>query len=473
MSIATSQMRSKCDPAMNKVMTDISDLTNEFQKLLDRASDNTQSITDRTIFNSYLIAAIGLIVACCYSLFIAIAGISRPLQAIVATLHRLSDGEMDIDIPGQGRRDEVGMIARAALHFRDESVEAIKIRQHATELAEADASRNLREYEIRKVAADNLSQVLKELEIALKQVSSGALTVKLPLGQDDAFAQLRTDFNFAIRQLALTIQAVISSVHVISNNSTELLSNSEDLARRAEHQAANLEETTAAIRELTGAVNETDSASNQTLTIIEKTKDDATKNLATVSEAQSAITRIHESSEKIASIVHIIDEIAFQTNLLALNAGVEEARAGDAGRGFAVVASEVRALAQRSASAAKDVKDLIANSIEEVSNGVRLVQMTGQAFDRIQDQIVKISNEISGISKRANHQSVTLHEISTAISEIDKTTQRTVTVADTTAAASRMLATECKQLAVNVAQFTIPTDEEDYDHGEHQIGRVA
>ena len=196
-------------------------------------------------------------------------------------------------------------------------------------------------------------------------------------------------------------------------------------------------------------------ASTRTKDIITNAKVEATQSIGVVRETEQAIERIKGSSEKIGAIIGVIDEIAFQTNLLALNAGVEAARAGEAGRGFAVVASEVRALAQRSAGAAKEIKALILQSAGEVAKGVGLVKAAGSAFDRIKNQIALIDGGIGEIAHRAVDQSNTLTQVNIAITTIDQATQQNAAMTEETNAACQSLSKECERLAGMVGKFRI------------------
>ena len=199
---------------------------------------------------------------------------------------------------------------------------------------------------------------------------------------------------------------------------------SDDLSKRTENQAAALEETAAALDEVTATVQQTAKAAGDARATVTSARADAEAGGLIVSDTVSAMGSIKESSEKISQIIGVIDEIAFQTNLLALNAGVEAARAGEAGRGFAVVASEVRALAQRSSDAAKDIKDLISTSSQHVQRGVTLVDETGKALDKIVSQVANVDTLVSDIASSANEQATGLAEINSAINEMDRVTQR-------------------------------------------------
>ncbi|HZM07494.1 MAG TPA: methyl-accepting chemotaxis protein, partial [Methylocella sp.] len=200
------------------------------------------------------------------------------------------------------------------------------------------------------------------------------------------------------------------------------------------------------------------------------TKDDAEKSREVVRQAVSAMNGIEESSRQISQIISVIDEIAFQTNLLALNAGVEAARAGDAGRGFAVVASEVRALAQRSAEAAKEIKGLISASTERVEQGVKQVAETGTSLERIVIQVAEISKVVADIATGAKEQAMGLQEVNTAINHMDQVTQQNAAMVEQTTAAGHSLTQETERLSGLVGQFQIA---ERGDHGNHVERKAA
>jgi methyl-accepting chemotaxis protein len=230
---------------------------------------------------------------------------------------------------------------------------------------------------------------------------------------------------------------------------------SDDLSRRTEQQAASLEETAAALDEITATVKKSAEGATHAHQVVAAADEDAKKSAVVVREAVQAMDAIAKSSQQISQIIGVIDEIAFQTNLLALNAGVEAARAGDAGRGFAVVASEVRALAQRSAEAAKEIKGLISASSIQVTNGVRLVAETGQSLERIMLQVTEINDVVSGIAAGAKEQATGLAEVNTAINQMDQVTQQNAAMVEQSTAASHSLSQETAQLAGLIGQFRV------------------
>ncbi|WP_286840222.1 methyl-accepting chemotaxis protein, partial [Acidiphilium sp. 34-64-41] len=207
--------------------------------------------------------------------------------------------------------------------------------------------------------------------------------------------------------------------------------------------------------QITATVRKTAEGAVGARNVVAEAKQDAELSGQIVHEAVQAMNGIEKSSQEISNIIGVIDEIAFQTNLLALNAGVEAARAGDAGRGFAVVASEVRALAQRSADAAKEIKTLISASGRQVETGVRLVGETGQALTRIVERVGQLNNVVADIAASTQEQSTALHEVNTAINQMDQTTQQNAAMVEQSTAASHSLAGEAEELSNLVGQFAI------------------
>jgi methyl-accepting chemotaxis protein len=253
--------------------------------------------------------------------------------------------------------------------------------------------------------------------------------------------------------LQQTMNVIAANVQGIRGGGEEISTPADDLSRRTEQQAASLEETAAALDEITATVRRTAEGANEANVVVGTAKTDAEHSGQVVRQAVDAMSAIEKSSSQIGQIIGVIDEIAFQTNLLALNAGVEAARAGDAGRGFAVVASEVRALAQRSADAAKEIKALISASSQHVSSGVGLVGETGKALERIVKQVAQINTLVTEISASAQEQATGLAQVNTAVNQMDQVTQQNAAMVEQSTAASHSLAQEAQELAQLVARF--------------------
>ncbi len=263
----------------------------------------------------------------------------------------------------------------------------------------------------RRAAAAKEAEDRAERDAAIQLIGSGLtrlaakdLTFRISERLPAAYQALKEDFNAAMDQLEGVIRSVSDSTQTINSGTQEISSASDDLSRRTESQAASLEETAAAVAEITAKVRQAAAGAAEARTVVATAREEAAKSGDIVKRAITSMNGIERSSQQITQIIGVIDEIAFQTNLLALNAGVEAARAGDAGRGFAVVAQEVRALAQRSADAAKEIKMLIQASQVEVGQGVALVGETGQSLERIVERVMEISALVNTIAASAEEQ---------------------------------------------------------------------
>ncbi len=296
--------------------------------------------------------------------------------------------------------------------------------------------------------------VIERCGAAFERMAEGDLTVSLD-GLPREYQALADSFEAMRQQMCETLGMVTRSGEQIRIGSGNIRHASDDLSQRTEQQAASLEETAAAMEQITGTVRQTADGASRADRIVGEARSEAEASGKIVRRAVEAMDGIQRSSNEISEIISVIDGISFQTNLLALNAGVEAARAGDAGKGFAVVASEVRALAQRSAEAAKDVKTRILSSSEQVGAGVDLVNATGEALQRIIGRIGEISELVSGIATSAAQQSIGLQQVNTAVSEMDNVTQRNAAMVEEATAAARVLAQEAEVLAAEVARFRL------------------
>ncbi|GBQ08155.1 methyl-accepting chemotaxis protein [Acidiphilium acidophilum] len=313
----------------------------------------------------------------------------------------------------------------------------------------------------RRLAAEQRSitrsQTLAITAVAagLEQLETGNLTYRIDGTLPGRYEKLGRDFNGAIAKLQTAMTAIAVSSAGVRAGASEITQASDDLARRTEQQAATLQETAAAMDQITATVRTTALRSSDVRDLASAAGQDAKQSGDVVLETVKAMSAIEGSSRQIDKIVDLIDEIAFQTNLLALNAGIEAARAGDAGRGFAVVATEVRALAQRSASAAKEIQGLISASGQQVAVGVRLVGETGQALGRIADQVARLNVLITDIAASASEQSTGLHEVNVAVNQMDQVTQQNAAMVEQATAASHGLSSEAAELARLVEGFVI------------------
>ena len=301
-------------------------------------------------------------------------------------------------------------------------------------------------------------QVSKTFGEALAALSKGDLTVRISGEMAPAYEGLKADFNTAMQTLEETMRSVIAGGQQIGQAVSELTEVADSQARRTEQQAASLEETAAALNQITASVQQGAARSAETRALVTSARRDAEAGGEVVSQGVEAMERIETSSSRIGDIVNVIDEIAFQTNLLALNAGVEAARAGESGKGFAVVASEVRALAQRSAAAAKEIKTLIASARSEVEDGVALVSRSGESFTRIIDNMTRIDSAVAEVAVGTQEQAVGLGEVNSAMSQMDQLTQQNAAMAEEATAACHSAAGEADNLAKLMSGFHVDAD---------------
>lgn len=317
-----------------------------------------------------------------------------------------------------------------------------------------DASDVAKQKEVQaQVVAEERKIVSDSFGAALKLIAAGDLTARIEGALPEAYETLRDDFNqaaVALSQAIGNINAGAGSIHI---SVQEIAAASDDLAKRTERQAANLEETAAAVEEVTTTVRQTAKSADDANALVSAARGNAERSGEVVEQAITAMQEIQQSSASIASIIEVIDEIAFQTNLLALNAGIEAARAGEAGRGFAVVASEVRALAQRCADAAKDIQGLIAKSHGQVEDGVRSVNEVADTLRQIVSQVVEVSSVFSAIRASTAEQATGLQAVNQAINAMDQITQQNASMVEQANAASQALTQEAASIAAQLSSF--------------------
>ncbi|WP_244479349.1 MULTISPECIES: methyl-accepting chemotaxis protein [unclassified Rhizobium] len=409
-----------------------------------------------TSYATLLMASAASLVLALICATLLIVSIAKPIRRMTSFMERLAGGDTSNEVPGRGRRDEVGDMAQAVEVFRQSAIANRQLEaeaEAARQQAEADRIRLTAEAEA--AAQVRLTEATAGLARGLQRLAAGDLSFQLnePFAPD--FEALRHDLNGAVEQLANTLRSVAQATGSIDSGSQEISRGADDLSKRTEQQAASLEETAAALDQITVNVSNSSKRADEARSVALQANASASESGRVVAKAVEAMGKIETSSSEVSNIIGVIDEIAFQTNLLALNAGVEAARAGDAGKGFAVVAQEVRELAQRSAKAAKEIKELIRNSSVEVQNGVKLVSETGQALQTIESYIVTINQHMDSIATSAREQSVGLGEVNTAVNQMDQVTQQNAAMVEETSAAGATLADESGKLRHLIGQFNL------------------
>jgi methyl-accepting chemotaxis protein len=443
------------DTEMRGLMQDMVKFNDAWLSANAQAAVDLRAQSSDALFNMAAVGLVSTMLAGAFSLWVASCKIAGPLGRLGQRMGSLANGELTVAIEGQDRRDEVGDMAKAVQVFKDSAIARARLETDAVaNRAAADAERE-RTRDSAQRGADEQAEALRRLGDGLKNLAAGDLRTQLGEGFSAAYAQIRDDFNQAIDKLKQTMLSVVSSTDSIQAGTQEISTASDDLSRRTEQQAASLEETAAALDEITATVKKSAEGANHAREVVAAADGDAKKSALVVRQAVEAMDAIATSSRQITQIIGVIDEIAFQTNLLALNAGVEAARAGDAGRGFAVVASEVRALAQRSADAAKEIKGLISTSTTQVEHGVKLVAETGQSLERIMAQVTEINGIVIGIAAGAKEQATALDEVNSAINQMDQVTQQNSAMVEQSTAASHSLSQETSQLSALIGQFQV------------------
>lgn len=364
-------------------------------------------------------------------------GIARPFQQINASLKRVADNDLETPIPLADRRDDVGNLARNLDDLRNKLKTAKSDREMAAQKAQ------------------DQQLVVEKLTSSIGDLASGNLTTKIPTAFAAEYETLREAYNSAIGQLHDTVASLLGAAGEIDANARDVETASDELSQKAIEQAASLEQTAAAITELSASVKSTADAAGDADAIMARAKADAQQSGQVVSRAMGAMDKISASSQKITQVTSVIEDLAFQTNLLALNAGVEAARAGEAGRGFAVVASEVRALAQRSSDAAKEINGLIQESAENVVSGVDLVDQAGQSFDMLIGEFDKVSLSVSSIASAAREQSIGIQEINSAVDQLDGVTQKNAAVATQVHGTGKTMVREAARLMQVSSAFQV------------------
>jgi methyl-accepting chemotaxis protein len=424
------------DPLGRLILQRLDQLFAQIQVAEDRNRTASATILDNL---RWVILVAGLVSVCLAVLAAVMIGrsITAAIARLAQTTDRLAAGETDVQITGTEHRHELGRMARALEVFRDA--------QTARHRAAADHAAMQRDQQ----------HVVDTMQHHLACLAQGDLTMQIDQPFAPHYDDLRTNFNRTAGALQAVIGQVATSTALILTTARQSKAATSDLSQRTENQAATLEQTAAALDQLTASVRSAADHARSVGTSVDNARARARTNGDVVVQAVAAMSEIARSSHHIAQVIGVIDDIAFQTNLLALNAGVEAARAGESGRGFAVVAAEVRALAQRSAAAAKEITGLIASSGQHVARGSVLVGDAGAALQEIIVQINDIADMTTRIATSAQEQSTALSEINIGVNQLDQVTQQNAAMVQDTLSRGATLERAADTLTGLIGGFTV------------------
>ncbi|RWX76869.1 methyl-accepting chemotaxis protein [Neorhizobium lilium] len=456
------------------------------QAELDSLSAQMASFGEAVFYIVLLVTLLGVVGGLACGLYIARRQLSQPILDLTSSMKKIAEGNYDTDVLSAGRQDEIGDMAAAMEIFKTNGLEVA--RMNASDLALRTKSDDLQKRMSAVVAAaaegdftgrigkqwgeETLDAFARNVDHLMGSVDAGISETRRVVesladgnlmdsmnGQfKGTFAELQQNVNSAMETLRSTMRNVRQATSSMNGSTNELSMATNDLSKRTEQQAAALEQTSAALDQITAVVKTSTERAQEATIMVGEANQSAVQSGEVVRNAVAAMGRIEQASREIAQITNVIDEIAFQTNLLALNAGVEAARAGEAGKGFAVVAQEVRELAQRSASAAKDIKGLISKSGEEVAGGVAFVQKTGEALAEIETRVLRINDHIHSIAVASREQATGLGEVNSAVNQMDQVTQQNAAMVEETSAATSKLASEANSLFDLISHFQIGED---------------
>jgi methyl-accepting chemotaxis protein len=469
---------------------------NLFKKVEDRVSADLISVTDEISAAAWvkLLTTITLILG----VFAAATGfamlvgkrISSAIGTISSQMTGLVDGDLTVEITGGERKDEIGGMARSVQIFKENALEMTALSKKSEDdqrISEEEKKQAVRDFAsdisglVSAASAGNLStrisldgkdaelldvcrslnQLVENIETAMKEavavmhgLSDGDLNKRMVNDYEGDFLELKNNINTTVERIAGIVGEITGAATSVQTATEEIAEGTGDLASRTEQQASSLEETAASMEELTETVRQNADNAMHANQLSIAARDTAEKGGEVVERTVVAMQQIEESSKKISDFVGMIDEIAFQTNLLALNAAVEAARAGEAGKGFAVVASEVRALAQRSGDASREVRSLIDDSSKHVAEGVDLVNNTGSTLEEMVTSIKRVADIISEISSASKEQSTGLSEVNTAVANMDEMTQQNAALVEETTAAAQSLKDQADSLFQQISFFS-------------------
>lgn len=409
--------------------------------------------------NAIIVVAILTFTAALIGAYFFARTITKPIDRIVSKMSILASGDTNIDLSTEAGKDEIGGMAEAVEVFRQAAIQKTELEIEAEKNNQlTTAEREQREAE-RMEAAAKIETVVTALASALDRLAAGDLTVAITEPFDDELDALRTNFNSSVAQLRTTLEQISDVSASVNNNLTDMRQSADSLSIRTETQGESLEEIATAVTQITAILGESSTRAAEAAQVAKSTNAKTEKSSQIVNDAIIAMGRIEKCSSQIAGIITVIDEIAFQTNLLALNAGVEAARAGEFGKGFAVVAQEVRDLAQRSASSAQEIKELIGNSENEVAKGVALVQSTSDVLIEISEEVREIDLAVDSIAIAAKEQLTGVEQVNAAISDMNVLTQQNTAMVEETTAVTHTMGDDAANLDRLINEFNLDANQ--------------
>jgi methyl-accepting chemotaxis protein len=443
------------DPDLAALASDVVKLTEQHSAQTEALVKATEAQAQRGIMIAIAAAVLAGLAALGFAFWVGRLKIAAPVSDLQRTMETLARGDLSAVVHGADRKDELGGMARAVQVFKDNAQALRSAEAEQARLTETTEAERLRNEQTREAAAREQTEVMEAIAQGLTRLAEGDLTYRIDQAFPESYVRLRDDFNGAVSQLEGVVSTIVGATRNIGAGADEIASAADDMSRRTEQQAASLEETAAALDEITATVNKSSEGATRASQVVSSARGDAERSGHIMREASTAMGEIEGSSRQITQIIGVIDEIAFQTNLLALNAGVEAARAGEAGRGFAVVASEVRALAQRSAEAAKEIKGLISASTQQINQGVALVGQTGEALHQIVSKVSEIDALVSEIAASSQEQALGLGQVNSAVNQMDQVVQQNAAMVEESTAASHALRGEATNLVQMVSRFRV------------------
>lgn len=444
------QLRTVAGDHVGKAMASLREFVSHAQEIGKDDSERSASISVLAMVVGTLLAVVGGL--------LLVETLRAPLKRITDVMGRLASGDLQVPIEGRERGDEIGDMVRSVTVFRDAAVENRRLEDEAT-VARQTSARDAEQRAVERARIESEQRAaLDALSDVLEALAAGNLERAMRNDLPGDFVAMAETYNRATEALRATLVDVRAASADINAGTGNLAVSADDLARRTEQQAAAIEESARALNQLADVVRTTAEGANRAAQSVQRTGEQARQSGVIVTQAVEAMGEISRSSERISTIIGVIDEIAFQTNLLALNAGVEAARAGEAGRGFAVVAQEVRDLAQRCAGAAKEIKELISVSGSQVRSGVTLVERTGGALTAIIEQVEEVRQLVETISSATHQQSTGLNEVARAVKDVEHITQRNAAMVEENNAEIHGLRQRVELLMAKIDQFRIGRD---------------